>query len=202
MNPKIQTRKVRKRREATMTLKTARIVIFNIWISFFAVYSVFFMIAPLVRPSFFSYQACFNGLFKMLSLIIPVLSAFGAFWFHGGEREAAPRPTRRRRADPQGDLAEAQGAMVVLMPLENWWPALVSTILYHMILVFYIFSILFIYNYEGNDNPDVRSGLALSDLVTYGMQYGMLCLPLATAPAAYYLGIDKIQPRTHPRTGE
>src|SRR5579883_1352092 len=82
----------------TITLSFARMSIFYLWMSSFLIYSIMFMTANAFRKQgVFTFDELMLNLLKLLSLIIPVLTAFASFWFRQGSFTGSKRMVEKEK---------------------------------------------------------------------------------------------------------
>jgi hypothetical protein len=150
-----------------MTAAKARIIVFGMWFGAMTLL-VFAIIATIVvRPSL---GLTFNDAFKlatlMTSVYLPVLTAFGIFWFTPGNS-----PDGRELRD------------------DKWIAALALTGFYQAVMILCVIVMLCT-----SGGPEAEE--ALYDSMSGLVHFVAVFSPLATAPVAYMLGVEKIEPAT------
>jgi hypothetical protein len=154
-----------------INLSTARMRIYCIWGCALLLYFILFEFAPLLRKGVISHSMAHGGFLKILSLVSPVLGAFSAYWF-----------ANTRNTTFTGTVSR-----------ERWLAAFWPTLAYHLILSSYLISIIYIHDYKGSENGVGLHDASFDDLVANAMQIGILLSAVATAPAAFLVGADRIE---------
>jgi hypothetical protein len=145
--------------------------LFFIWGGAMLLYFLLFEFVPFFRTGVITHQMAHAGFLKILSLVSPVLGAFSVFWF--------AHPTSSRT----GTISR-----------ERWLAAFWATIVYHFILSVYLIAIIYVHDYKGSSNGVGPGDPSFDDLVGNAMQIGVLLSAIATAPAAFLVGVDRIEP--------
>jgi hypothetical protein len=149
-----------------MSKAKARNLIYWIWGGFFLAYIVLFEFAPSFRRGFIDQEDAHAGLIKLAALYVPVMTSFASFWF---------------RLSP----SRISGTV----PKERWLPAIGTTLAYHGVLFVLLFYALYLDPYPTRNGQPLRS---FNQWVVDILQIGLFLSPVATAPAAYLLGVESI----------
>lgn len=147
-----------------MQLSKARFRIFFIWLCAFVVYVLMFELAPWARGSdLISRSDAHGGCLKILSLVVPVLSAYSAFWWY---RDGSKRGTVSK---------------------ERWHAALAVTVVFHVVLFILLLDVVYFESYK---TTSVTGAASFPELVANVLQLGLLFSPVAIAPVAHFLGVE------------
>ena len=148
-----------------MTTRKARLVIFDCWFFTFALcVFILFLAIPLRRDIAFAWEDVFQLATPVASLYMPVLTAFGLFWFRPG----APPNTRR-------------------LPADRWLPAFGLTLLFQVFMSIGVAGIVLF------ATPAPDSNVGLFEQVSGLVQWITIFSPTAMLPAAFLLGVEQIR---------
>ena len=147
-----------------MTAGVSRLTVFGIWFgTLFLCITLLFLCVPLRQDIGFRFADAFQLATPVTSLYIPILTMFALFWFHPG------RKSSRRK-----------------LSKEKWIAALALT------LFFQIFMITGLAGITLYSTPAPDSSVGLFEEVSALVQWISIFSPVATAPAAFLLGVEQI----------
>lgn len=150
---------------------TARLWIFALWGLSFLVMIFALELAPGLRQGVIAPADAHAALIKMAALFVPVLTAFATFWFRPG----------------------TDGALVQVVPRDRANIAIVITVAYHLVVVGLLMYATYGQQYASGEAGDFIPPITFNEWVTNVLQIGLFASPIATAPSAYLLGIEKIE---------
>lgn len=153
---------------SVMTHRKARLIIFGIWFGTMAfILGALFLAVPIRSDLNFTWQDTYSLSTLITSLYVPVLTAFALFWFHPGAQS--------RDKSLQSD---------------RWIAALSLSTFFQLFMIAGVLGIVF---FSAAPGPTAKYGPIenISGLVHLMSIFS----PIATAPAAFLLGVEKIEPK-------
>ena len=112
-----------------------------------------------------------SAVIKLAAVFVPIVSAFATFWFR------------------IGNTNNSSG----YVPRDRWGPAIITSVVYVCLIVGFVFFAIYIVDYTSQENlpPGTDS---FDEWIVNIMQLALLLSPIATAPAAWLLGVERIDP--------
>lgn len=148
-----------------MTATNARLIVFGCWLGSLTICLMMLFCAVFVRADLgFQWSDAFQLATSVASLYIPVLTAFALFWFHPGN------PPNNKKVNR-----------------EKWIAALSLTLFFQLFMILGTAGIVLL---SRRPSPDADTGLfeQISGLTNWISIFS----PIATAPTAFMLGVEKI----------
>lgn len=148
-----------------MTARRSRLIIFACWFgNLILCISILFLAVPLRTDIAFHWEDVFQLATPITSLYVPVLTAFALFWFHPGAT-----PNTRKVSG------------------EKWVPALGLTLFFQFFMTAGVAGIVLF----TTSAPD--SNVGLFEQISGLVHWISIFSPIATAPAAFLLGVERIE---------
>jgi hypothetical protein len=144
------------------------------------VYIFMFEFAPIIRgKGVISTAQANSGLVKILALIFPVLGAFSGYYF---TQEGKKRLTRA-------------------ISRERWLAAIGATVIYHITLFILLLIFIYLHDYRGSEDGIGQEESSFDEQIAFVMQLGVYFSAIATAPASFLVGGERINVRGAASTG-
>ena len=148
-----------------MPARKSRLIIFSCWLGTLAACILtLFVAVPLRGDIAFQWQDAFQLATPITSLYVPILTAFALFWFHPGAT-----PNKRRLSG------------------EKWLPALALTLFFQL---FFFIGVVGIVHFS---TPSPDSNIGLFEQISGLVHWISIFSPIAMAPAAFLLGVERIE---------
>lgn len=155
-----------------MKQSKARLIVYALWGTAFASSMFAIQFASVFRRNIIDPAESQASLVKIAALYLPILTAFGTFWY----RHKGPTPK-------------------ISITTERWVGALSATVFYQLFMLVRIFHINYFEPYASLDGQPRSTYL---ELMSAAVETGMLLSPLATLPIAYLLGVEELTVASKP----